>query len=184
MEVRAKDKIFMAVFIPIAIGAAYAWFWRIDASKAMVALEAEHDRLVAVEDFPLEERIRKARLADAERELEDERATAPAEPKVVADAVASVALREREVMKVFSDAGLAVMRCEAVAAKRSCISPEALAATGLCPTPVCRRYTLDGSYPAVKRALDAFCRTRSAAIPDSLSMRSTGFARWTVEVWL
>ena len=184
MEIRTKDKIFLAVFLPLAIIGAYVHFWRMDAAKSLAALEASHAQLVAVEDFPLEERIRKARLAEAEQQLENERAIPPADAKVVADAAASVAVREREIMKVFSDAGLAVVRCDAVADKGDDSSAAALSATGLRPSPICRRYTLDGTYPAVKRALDVFCRDRMAVIPDSLAMRPSGFARWSLEIFL
>lgn len=184
MEIRTKDKIFLAVFLPVAIIGAYAYLWRMDAAKSIASLADSHANLVAVEDFPMEERIRKARLSEAEQELELERALPLAEQKVVADAAASVAMREREVMKVFADAGLAVMRCDATSENHADASAAALSATGLCPAPVRRRYTLDGTYPAVKRALDAFCRARMAVIPESLVMRPSGFARWALEISL
>lgn len=182
MEIRKKDMAFLAAFLPVAIIGAYAYLWRIDAAKSIANLRASHEKLVKVDDFPLEERIRKARLADAERQLENERSIAPAEAKVVADAAASVAVREREIMKVFSEAGLVVIRCDAVAQSREDSAASALSATGLRPSPACRRYTLDGTYPAVKRALNAFCRARMAVIPESLTMRPSGFARWNLEI--
>lgn len=184
MEVRARDKIFLAFFIPAAIAAAYLYFWRIDAAARLAALEAESANLVTAEDFPLEKRIREAQIPKAQAELENERNATPPEQLVVADAAASIAAREREITRIFGDAGLVVLRCEALPQNDRNPSADALAATGLRQTPLCRRWTLDGTYPAVKRALDAVSRRRLAAIADGIHMRASGFGRWSLDVWM
>ena len=88
MEVRVKDKIFMAAFIPIAAAAAYFYYWRMDAARTLNALDAECAALVAPEDFPFEKRIREARIPEAQKELSDVRALPPPTPSVAADASA------------------------------------------------------------------------------------------------
>ena len=144
MEIRTKDKIFLAVFLPVAIIFAYVHFWRVDAARSLAALEATHERLVAVDDFPLSKRICEAKIAEAEKELEDEKNIAPTAPHVVADAAATIAVREREAMKVFRESGLVVLRSEAIDSRDGGIdAAAALRATGVCAEPVRRRYTLD-----------------------------------------
>lgn len=186
MEVRAKDKIFLAAFIPAAVIGAYFYLWRMDASKDVAALEVKHASLVAADDFPLERRIREARLEDAKKALETAKSAPRAEPLAVADAAAAFALRERRAMRIFRDSGLVVVRSDAIAQEggEEAAAASALKATGVCPNPSRRRYTLDGSYPAVKKALDAFCAERLAAIAERISMNPTGYARWTIDVWL
>ena len=186
MDIRTKDKIFLAVFIPAVVVGAYIYFWRIDAAKAVASLEARHASLVAIEDFPLEKRIRDARLEEARKELESEKATPRAEALVADNSGAAFAVRERRVMRIFREAGLVVVRSDAIDIHNGeeAAAENALTATGLCPHPTRRSYTLDGSYPAVKKALDTFCGERLAAIAERISMRPSGYARWTIDVWL
>ena len=183
-QIRTRDKVFLAVFLPLAIVGAYLYFWGGDAAKAVAAMRARREALVSAEDFPAEKRLREAKIAEAERALAVEKAIPPAAPKIAAASDATVAGREREVLRVFRESGLAVMRGETVEADSAEPVVAAMAATGLLPSPVCRRYTLDGTYPAVKRALDAFCRLRMAVVASRIGMDGAGFARWTLELWL
>lgn len=186
MEIRAKDKIFLALFIPAALVSAYLFFWRIDASNELERLERRCAALVATEDFPLAEKRLELRVKEAEERLDSLRNEPVPEPLVLANPAESAAGREIAVMRVFRESGLVVTRSEAVdlpGASRS-RAKEALEASGALASPVRRRYGLDGSYPSVKRALDAFCRERLAVVPDGIQMRSAQAGRWTLDLWL
>ena len=184
-EIRTKDKIFLAFFLPIAIVGAYAWLWRADAAKNIRALERQRSALVTAEDFPYEKRLRENALAAAKTELAAEESAPRPEPKVVAAAEQALAAREREAMRIFRASGLTVVRSEAVdAANGDCIARDALRDAGACDAPALRRYSLDGTYPAVKRALDAFCASRMAVVAERVEMRPAAFARWSIDVWL
>ena len=188
MEVRAKDKVFLAVALPLAAVAAYVWMWRIDAAKTIASLERLHGTLVAVEDFPAELARAQSQLDASAAELEAARNAAWPQKKIVYDCDASFACRESDVIGVFREAGLVVMRSEALSA------PSAGEETGGKAImdargrqrgwgAELRRYTLDGTYPSVKRALDAFAARQMAVVPEAVSMRG-GVTRWTIELWL
>jgi hypothetical protein len=72
-EIRTKDKLFLAVVVPVAIIAAYWYGWRASAGRRLAELETSHAQLVAVEDFPMEKRRAERELAEANAELEAEK---------------------------------------------------------------------------------------------------------------
>ena len=180
-EVRAKDKLFLAVALPLAALAFYIYGWRFDAAKRFDALTERHAKLVKAEDFDFEKTAAERTLRAAEEELAAEKAVPPPVVKVKADAQASAAEREREVLAVFRAAGLRV-----VATERT--EPQAgaalLGATGTRPEPVSRSYRLDGRYPEVRAALEAFARDEKAVIVEKLDMEESGSGRWKLEVSL
>jgi len=186
VEVRAKDKVFLAVVVPLAAVAAYAFLWRADAARRLDSLVGRNAALVAPGDFPMEMRRAERRLADSAAELESERAVPAPAAKMSADAGATPAERESSVLNAFREAGLVVVRSEtpepqpeggAGDAVSEAVGPGGWRAT-------CRRYTLDGTYPAVKRALDAFAARKMAVVVDKAEMRESGRGRWTLEAWL
>ncbi len=190
--VRTKDKLFLIVVVPAVLAAAYAYFWRMDAAKRIERLETRRDSLVSEEDFPFEKAAAERRLASAREELERERATPPAELGVRARADATPAERERDVLRVFGECGLGIVRSnvEGTVEELQSSSPASVAGgvalreTGFRPEPVLRRYVLDGSYPAVKRALDRFASEKLAVVPARVEMRDAERERWTLALWL
>ena len=180
-EIRAKDKLFLVVAVPLAVLAAYVGCWRNDVVRRTDELAARGARLVAIEDFEDWKRRAEHELRCAEEELEAERRLPMPAAKVRADAGASAAEREREVLAVFREAGLRVVDtalCEGGA------GAEVLRATGVRPAPVCRSYRIDGRYPQVREALEAFARREMAVIVEKLDMEQSGRGRWKLEVCL
>ena len=186
-EIRTKDKIFLAVVVPVALLAAYWYGWRASASQQLAELESRQAQLVTAEDFPMEKRRADRELAEANAELDAEKKVPQPQVAVVADAGASEAERERQILQVFRDAGLIVVGSETPkgdSAAHAGKAGELLKATGVRPKPIHRSYTIDGRYPDVVKALKSLTERKMAAIPDSLQMRATGRNRWTLEVWL
>lgn len=191
MEITTKDKLFLAFALPAALAAGYWHFWRVDAAKNLASLESTHATLVQVEDYPMEKRRAETALADAQAALEAEKRLPRPESKVEASKEAGFAERERAVLDVFTASGLVVMRSEKVdpateadgVAQMADAIADATAWQGGWRAE-CRKYILDGTYPAVKRALDAFAARKMAVIPSRAEMRENGNARWTLEVWL
>ena len=190
--IRTKDKLFLAIAVPLAAAGAYFWCYRADAVKKLDALRGETAALVSQDTFDDEMRIARRKLADAEEELAAERKVAPVVGKVKGDAAETPAEREREVLRVFRDCGIGVMRTEdalrgsSAAQVRDGLDARAahsLMATGVRPEPVLRRYVLDGAYPAVRNALGVIASREMAVIPVSVEMRENGRGRWTVLLW-
>lgn len=186
LVVRDRDRAFLAVAVPVALAALYVVLWRNGASRRLDALSERHVSLVAVEDFESEMARAGRLLKDSEAELAAELAVPESPAKAVAPEGSSLAERERAVIGVFAAAGLAVLRCE-IADEGSPAAGDALSAAvgrGTAWRAVRRRYVLDGTYPAVKKALDVFAARKMAVVPDGVSMRGAGRGRWTVEIWL
>lgn len=189
IEVRAQDKIFLALLVPVALVAGYVYFWRLDAARRLDDLMRRNATLVAVEDFPSRKRMAERARDDAREALATERAVPRPPAKMQADPNATFAERERAVLDVFRAAGLCVVRGETLP-KSSAIDENAGGAIWRAAgwqrgwSAEHRRYELDGTYPAVKRALDVFSARQMAVIPEKVEMHAPGLARWIVEVWL
>ena len=187
-EIRAKDKLFLAVAVPLALLAAYWHWWRVAAAKEVDDLARRHATLVAEDDFQDEKRRADKALAEAKAALEAERSTPMPKTKVKANANERAAERERAVLEVFREAGLTVVDSADSGKTRSGASATApggglLKATGTRPEPVRRSYVLDGGYPGVVKALEAFSMKEMAVVPDGIAMRAEERNRWTMEVW-
>jgi len=180
-EIRTKDKIFLAVVMPVAIAAAYFYFWRNDVARRVVELSRERNSLVAVEDFSFEKQQAERQLALAREELAAEEKIPMPAAKVKADASDSVAARELAVLEVFRGAGLSVTSSAAAEAKES-RAGNVLKATGARPAPVCRTYQIGGRYPDVVTALRTVASREMAVIPEGVAMSKPG--HWTLTLWL
>ena len=177
---RTKDRVFLLTAVPAAAVAAYIWLWRIDAARRADGLETRSAALVTVEGFDGEMALAGRQLASATRELEEEKSKIPPATNVKGDPSATAAERESEVLAVFRSAGLWAVRSEEAEGGPS---GQVLQAAGSRPDPRCRRYLLEGSYPAVKRALDLFVAKEMAVVPERLEMAGNGAVRWMMEVW-
>lgn len=186
-EIRTKDKLFLAVVVPVALLAAYWYGWRASAGRQLAELQGRETQLVTAEDFPTEKRRADHELAEAKAELDTEKKVPPPQVAVMADAGTSEAERERQILLLLRESGLTVVGSEKPkgdTAAHACKAGELLKATGVRPVPIHRAYTLDGRYPDVVKALKALAERKMAAIPDCVQMRATGRNRWTLEVWL
>jgi hypothetical protein len=189
-EIRAKDKIFLAVAVPAAIVAAYWHCWRAPAGRRLAKLQYNHTRLVDVEDFADAKSRAERAFEEANAELEAERKAPVPQSAVCADAADSAAERERQVILLLRESGLTVVGSAGLsnaaggADSRAGKGGELLKATGVRPSPIHRAYTVDGRYPDVVKALKTLAERKMAAIPDRVQMRAPGRNRWTLEVWL
>lgn len=187
-KMRTKDKVFLAVALPVAACAAYFCFWRLPAVRRIGALAAEEARLPNVEDFPAERRALEKRLAAAERELEEARAEKAPESSVRGDAGAGAAERQGRVLAAFAKHGARVVRVEPVAERSDgwgARGGETLRATGLRPAPEAMRFTVEAPYRDFTAALEEFAAERAAVVPESVTMGRAGAkCRWEVVIWL
>ena len=182
MEIRLKDKIFLALFIPALALGAYIWYWRLDAAKVLGAMETEAESLVSVEDFPAM-KARAARMAaEAKSELEAAKALPKPETSVRTPSDSSLASRESAIMDVFRASLLVVVRSEVV--KCGKVAKETLEASGAVGEAFARRYTLDGTYPGVRAALDRFNDAKMPVIVERVEMRPGAISRWTITLYL
>jgi len=178
---RNKDRIFLAVVLPVALTAAYWFGWRAAAGRRLAADAARAAVLVSAEDFPSEmaraKRARDAALAerDAARKLPPPRTCLRGDPGEGA------AQREKYVLDTLREAGLSVLK--SAPAKEAGAGGECLKATGVRPAPVCRTYTVAGVYPRVAAALAAFARRELAVVPARLRLEDSARGTWTLEVW-
>jgi len=180
-EIRTKDKLFLAVVVPLAAIVAYVYCWRIDTAKRVEMLSASSVRLVKPEDFDYEKHLAERALKQAEETLAAEKQVPMPALKVKADAKASAAEREREVLAIFREAGLRVLDSELCEGGSGAA---VLQATGTRPEPVSRRYRLDGRYPQVRQALETFATREMAVIVEKLDMEEAERGRWKLEVCL
>ena len=187
MEIRTKDKLFLLVAIPLAAAALYVCRYRTDAVKRIDDCGRRLAALVEPEDFPFEKKRAQSALAEAEAALGRERAVPVPAARVKGTADETAAARELAVITVFREAGLAVRRSEIDAGRSSDVSATGAAvlkATGVRPTPVARRYLLEGPYPALQKALKIFADREMAVVVTAIGMREGGAGRWTLEAVL
>ena len=167
-EIRTKDRIFVAVAVPLAVVALYWFGWRADAGKRIDKMRQCQATLVAQEDFDYEMEKARRQAAAARDELAAERKVPAPKTTVIGDASESEAERSCAVVETFRAAGLKIVRSEVADAKPS--AAELLRATGVRPAPVVRVWTLEGAYPALLSALRTFVVDERAVVPVSVSV--------------
>ncbi len=159
MKTRLKDILFALIAVPAFIAGAYIWLWRGDMVREERELLARSAAMVAVDDFPLARRRIVSRLEEARARLASAQAAAP-KP----DESASVTGRERAALACMARSGLTVMRVSNCASDGSA-----------------RLFSVAGTYPAVRRALEAFMRGKEATV-RRLEMSKAG--TWELEAEL
>ena len=190
MEIRAKDKLFLLTIVPLAAVAAYFWLWRFDTARRISSLEQRRGQLVEKADYPVEKKRAERALAQAQAELERERAAEPPRLKVKGERGESAAERERAVLEVFREAGLTMRRSAAPDASAggdaasAGVAVNALRRSGLRPAPMTRRYVLDGRYPQLVKALAIFAEREMAVVVTTMEMSGGDVPRWTLELTL
>lgn len=180
---RIRDKLFVVLVIPAALLGAYIYYWRIPhAEKVKTASEA-CAKLITPEKHAEEKAKLQKLVSDTAAELEAEKKTNVPESRIAAGAGDTVAAREQAVLDVFRDAGLRVVSSEINNAEDGGARGGAvLRATALRPSPRGRRYSLEGSYSAVRRALELITERKCAVIAERLEME--GGEKWSLLLWL
>lgn len=178
IEVRVKDRLFVLVMLPLALAGLYLGFVRTGLSERLEKLTMRERELVTEEDFPLELRRAEMRRDEACAELAAAKAMPPPVSRVKATAGASLAEREAAAIAVLRETGLSVAKMERVEGGDVAI----LQLTGFCPNPVVRGFSIDGGYPAVKRALEILVERELALAVQRLAMDEDG--RWRIEIIL
>lgn len=188
IQVRTKDKIFLAVALPLALLAAYVWLVRQPLATRTAALAAEQRNLPDEDSFPAEKRRLQRRLADAEAELAAEKAEKSPEVAVKGDPESTAAARQDAVLAVFTSAGAKVLHVQPPQAETP---PEdvrgdaVLRATGRCPAPEMRQFMLEADYAVVTSVLKTFADRQTPVVPESVSLNVDGrTCRWEMTLWL
>lgn len=183
ITVGTKDKVILALLIPLGVIAAYWYFWRVPVGERVAALEREHLELVDPDQFPLEKTALQNRLKTAEAERSAERAIRPADPCFVGTPAAELAERQDAVFSVLRAHGIRILHAE----RQEAESPlrETLARTGCRPHPDCLSLTLETAYPTLVAALAELEHQKTAVIPESIRLQSgTSTCRWELIMWL
>lgn len=191
IEVGTKDKIFVALALPLAVFAGFVFFVRAPAVKTQTALAEERRRLPDPDLFPIERRNLANRVTETEKELAAARARKPVAAAVVGDVAASVADRQDAVFAALSQRGARLVRVaagegtNAGAARDADRAARALRDTGIRPEPVERRFVVEAAYPDFVAALEMFISTRAPVVPAAVSMTTqAGVCRWEFTLWL
>lgn len=191
IEVGTKDKIFVALALPLAVFAGFVFFVRSPAVKTRTALTEERQRLPDPDLFPIERRNLANRVTETEKELAAARARKPVAAAVTGDAAASVADRQDAVFAALSQQGVRLVRVAAGEGTDPGVAGEvdraarALRETGVRPEPVERRFVVEAAYPDFVAALEAFVSMRAPVVPAAVSMTTQGrVCRWEFTLWL
>ena len=183
IEVGKRDRIFVAVALPLALLAAHWHFVRGPLEKERAALAAEQARLPDPDMFAVERRTLQTRVAEAEKDLDAARAEKAPEAEVRGEPGASEAARQQAVVDVLQAKGVRILKVEPV--EDGGAGADILRATGVRPAPVARRIELEAAYPALVDVLAEFEARRMAVVPGPVSMASDGTScRWEVTLWL
>lgn len=190
MIVRTKDKVFLAVLVPVALVTAFVWFERMPTARRLKALRAERARLPDPDLFPAERRQLEGRLAEAEKALAAAQEEKPPALAVRGEAGTTVAARQDAALAAFTAQGARVVRVEPVLAEREAEDGASrgaavLEGTGIRPTPEARTFVMEAGYGAFVGALGSFAATRAPVIPEKVSLAVEGkTGRWEVTLWL
>ena len=182
IEIGKRDRIFVAVVLPLALLGGYLHFVRQPLAKARGTLAAERAQLPDPDMFPRERRALAGRVAEAERRVEAERKAPAPEPAVRGTDGESEAARQQAVFDALHAKGVRIVSSEAAEAEGVCA--DALRATGIRPNPVARRLRLESGYAEMLGALKEIGDRRLAVIPAKWSMTPSGATcRWELTLW-
>lgn len=180
-EIRTKDKIFVALALPLAAAAFYFLQWRPQLVKKLDGLQARDRVTVMPENFQ-RAKTEKARIAEAaDRELEKERAIPLPASETVGDAADSPARRTQSVVAVFRAAGARVVSSGLADDAPDAAVVGTLRATGTRPAPIARIYLVEADYRALCNALRRFEEEKLPVIASALS--SEGGNRWRLKIY-
>ena len=188
MQVRKKDKIFLAIVLPLVLLWGYSDFVRKPLVRRFAALQTEQRQLPDEAMFPTEKRQLQTRIAEAEAALAQEKAEKPPEMKVAGEPTALAAARQDAVLAALAKAGAKIVRVQPMAGEKTLEDRRGdavLRATECCAQPEARCFTVEADYATFLSALGAFSSARMAVIPESVSLRvGSRTCRWEMVLWL
>ena len=188
MQVRKKDKIFLAIVLPLVLLWGYFDFVRKPLVRRFAALQIEPRQLPDEAVFPTEKRQLQKRIADAEAALAQEKAEKPPEMKVTGEPTALAAARQDAVLAALAKAGAKIVRVQPMAGEKTSEDRRGdavLRSTERCAEPEARCFTVEADYATFLSALGAFSSARMAVIPESVSLRvGSRTCRWVMVLWL
>jgi hypothetical protein len=181
IEIGLRDKIFVAVVLPLALAALYSQMWRPETVSRLQALESRDRSTVSEVLFPGEKRSLVQAAEAAERELKAEEAKELPVSKFTGSPNDSRAARTQMVVEVFRAAALRVVSSEVAEARGDSRETALLCATGTRTDAVKRKYVLKGAFSAVRAALEGFVERKMPVIVSSVD--SVGGLDWRLEVY-
>ncbi len=189
IEVRKKDLMFLALALPLALVAAYYWFYRTPSVRRADGMRVEMARLPDPDLFPAERARLATRVADAERDLDAERKAKLPDETVRGNPAADAAARQDALLAVFSRAGVRVVGVKSLDSSgvaQTSRGGNALRACGMRPQPEGRHFVLEGDYRSFVGALGALSRELAPVVCEgvSFSPSTDGACRWELAIWL
>ena len=188
IQVRTKDRIFLGVVLPCVLLFGYAHFVREPQQKRIRALAAEHQNLPDVDLFPAEKMRLEKRLQDARADLAAARAEKEPELCVKGDPTATAATRQDAIVARLASAGGRVVRIAPPASEtpdEQARGGAVLQATGRCPAPEARIFTIEADYAAFVSFLKTCASEQVPVVPEGVSMTPGGrTCRWEMTLWL
>lgn len=181
IQVGKKDKIFVAVLIPVLVFVAFLYYVREPAVKQRAEMKARIAQLPEPSMFPMLERRLKEKVAEAEVELKKTKDEKPPAPKVVANKDDSIAARRETLFDTFRKKGAEIKSVEPIEA--ASISGDALKATGCRPAPAIVRVSLEAEYPAITGCLKEIEEKKMAVIVEAVEMSVNDKCRWEILLW-
>lgn len=183
IEVGKRDRIFVAVVLPLALLGTFVYFVRQPLARERAALAAERAQLPDPDMFPAARRALEDRLAEAERERKAVLAEKQPESAVRGEAGETEAARVEAVFGVLHAKDVRIVKAEPVEATGRAV--DVLRGTGLRPAPAARRLVLEADYAAVLEALRECEARRLAVVPGAFGLEPAETScRWEVTLWL
>ena len=181
IEIGLRDKIFVAVVLPLTLAALYSQIWRPKIVSRLQALESRDRSTVSEVRFPGEKRSLVQAAEAAEKELKAEEAKKLPASKFAGSPKDSRAVRTQMVVEVFRAAALRVVSSEVVETRGDSRETALLRATGTIADAVKRKYVLKGTFSAVRAALEGFVERKMPVVVSSVD--SVNGLDWRVEVY-
>ena len=181
IEIGLRDKIFVAVVLPLTLAALYSQMWRPETISRLQTLESRDRSTVSEALFPGEKRSLVLSAETAEKELKAEEAKELPASKFTGSPKDSRAARTQMVVEVFRTAALRVVSSEVVETRGDSRETALLCATGTRADAVKRKYVLKGTFSAVRAALEGFVERKMPVVVSSVD--SVNGLDWRVEVY-
>jgi hypothetical protein len=180
IEVRSKDKVFLAIALPMVVAGLYFWWVRPAEIKKLDVLKAQDRVTVTEAEYPSAKRIAEKAEKEALAKLESERAIPLPAPKVVGKESDAPAVRTRAVVENFRKSGVRVVSSAVVEENNVSRSASVLKVTGIRHLPLVRAYAIEGDFRSLCAALHGFEKAKMPVIVDSVA--SEGGNRWRVRI--
>lgn len=183
IKVGKRDRIFVAVALPLTLLGCHLHFVRQPLVKEHAALTAERGQLPDPDMFPMTRRTLSDRVAEAERTLATVRSEKMPESILKGSPNETEAVRVQAVFDILHAHGVRILKAEPVEARG--LASVALQATGTRPEPIARRLVLEVDYLEFVAVLREFEKRKLAVVPSTFALETAQTAcRWEVTLCL